>query len=73
MGLQMTHATTSWLAQINFSGYVPYGLRIEDVLIAVVFLLLYVGFEIIHNVELMETKEYEEEKRRARLGRLTGN
>jgi hypothetical protein len=72
MGLQMTHATTSWLAQINSSGYVPYDLRIEDILMVAIFLLLYVGMEVIHNVELMETKEYAEENRRARLGRLAG-
>jgi hypothetical protein len=75
MGVSMSSTTAtaiSWIDQINASGLMPMGLRIESLLMVAILFLLYVGFELIHNVELTQTKAYAEEKRRARLGRLTG-
>ncbi len=63
---------TSWLDQLNALHFLPLGLKVEDALMVAILLLLYVGFEIIHNVELAETKSEQEAKRRSRIGRLTG-
>lgn len=68
----MTSHTLSWIDQINTSGLIPMGLKVESLLMVAILLLIYIAFEVIHNVELMETKKYAEEQRRMRIGRLTG-